>query len=95
MDRDAMDLHQRIGKFLQSDIGLSADDVDQKSDVRRQLACRAGCPALTFRCQAARRVLAVDQANHRARSNPKNPPRSTSRMPSGNIASDPNPKIKR
>ena len=90
-----MGLQQRLGQLPQGDVGFSADDLGQKPDMWGQLACRAGCPALRFGCQTAGLVLAIYQANDRACSNPKNPPRSTPRMPGGNVASDPNTKIKR
>ena len=95
LDRDAMGLQQRVGQFLQGDVWLRADDLNQKSDVRGQLARRAGNPTLQFGCKTAGLVLACNQTNDRARPNPEHTPRSTTRMTRFNITSHPNSKIKR
>ena len=95
MDRDAMGSSQRTRQVLQGDVGFRADDPGQKPDVPGKLACRARGPSLKFGGQAARRGLAVDQANHRARTNPENPPRSPPRMHRCNLARDTRTKIKR
>ena len=94
MNRDAMGSRQRTRRVLQGDVGFRADDPGRKPDVRGPLASRARCPTLKFGGQAARRVLAVHQANDRARTNSESPPRSPPRMPGCNLARDTSTKIK-
>ncbi len=46
MHRYAMRLLQRSGKFLQRKVGLGADDLDRKRNVRLEFARRPGRTAL-------------------------------------------------